>query len=45
MSIATDKSSKQYVTDVARSQYPTGGVPSTPLEARVGPHPKKVNCM
>lgn len=42
MSIAAAKpSSKQYVADV-RAQYPTGGVPSTPLEQRVGPHPKKV---
>ena len=41
MSITTDKPSKQYVPDM-RPQYPVGGVPSTPLESRVGPHPKKV---
>lgn len=41
MSIAAAKPSKQYAADV-RAQYPTGGVPSTPLEQRVGPHPKKV---
>lgn len=32
---------RQFPNEVTAS-YPPGGVPRTPLELRVGPHPKKV---
>ena len=42
MSIVTEKTSKQASND-ASPNYPPGGVPRTPLEFRLGPHPKKVS--